>query len=1419
MKKKIFPVVTTILFAFFSQNASAVSAKKENPPSSSKSESQSNHPLRSSSSDTIPESLKPWISWALYGHEQELCPFLNSDSSRQCDWASPMTLNLEDKKGSFSFHARLYADGWVSLPGDENYWPLDVTFSGSSSAVILHNGVPQAFVPKGEYTVSGRFSWDTMPESLSIPAEVGVVKVTMREKLLEDIQRDEDGRLWMKGERSVLDTTLSEDNVTLEAYRLLVDDIPFQLVTRLTLKASGKTRDMILPSPLPEGFVAMSLASPLPTQIEKDGSLKIQIKPGDWEITLIARHQGPVTSLKAPDIQKDKDLTWPEEEIWSFQPQNHLRLVEVSGTPAVDPSQTTLPAEWKQWPAYRVRAGETIQLEERRRGDSDPAPDQISLRRDLWLDFDGKGMTIRDTISGTLVRSARLDMNPPWRLGHVASQGHDQLITSLGDDDKTGFEVRQGYLNLTAESRMDQRKTTLSATGWNHDFLNVRQILHLPPGWRLFAASGADRVQSTWLNRWTLLEIFFVLILSLSFAKLWGTQWGILAFLTMALVVPEMDGSVWIWISFPIFQGLLKLIPEGRFKSFLRLSRIATFLALVIVTVPFLVGHLRAALHPSLDPISDRGNIHKQQPSAIYRYPGVTSLDAVPEPEMGRVPVNAGEMDYQYQDNNKGAALSNNMINSLKKENSKKLRGKLKSQTNQLSANLENESEARLQTGPGIPEWDWRTVQIDWTGLVQKSETLKLFFIPPWLNMFLAFVRTGLICLLMLCVLDLPQSRWPKRLKRLAPRGNLMILIGLFTSLCVLPGAPAQAAELPSPDWIQALQTRLLKDPECFPNCTAISRMKLDVSPTQLTARLEVHMEAAGAVSLPGQLKEWTPRDVMLDGNPSFAGLLRTEDGRLWIDLPPGVHQVIVSGPLPQKRTVQIPLPTKPYFVSASVNGWTLEGLHENGLVDSNLRLVRSQSSPETASTSANNNPSVDIESLPSFVRVERHLILGLHWEVETRVVRLTPPGTGVVLQIPLLLGESVTTPGMRVADGQVMVNLGPQSSETSWKSTLLEAPSVLLKAPDTTQWTEVWTVETGLVWHLKMEGIPAIHHYEPTEDHRWIPEWHPWPGEEVTLSALKPQGIEGPTATIDRSDLTIIPGTRTTRSVLKFDLRSTLGSQHTITLPKDSELQSVSINDQIQPIRQVGDSVSIPLLPGQQTIQLTWNEPVGIKPVFKISAVDLGLPSVNSLVRFQNPERWILCVKGPRLGPAVLFWSTLIVIFLASLGLARTPLTTIKTYQWFLLGLGLTQIPVELSLIVVGWLLALGYRRRQPFAGPFAFDLIQLCLVGLTIGAMSVLVFSIQKGLLGLPDMQITGNGSSNEDLIWFQDRASSLLPRPVILSLPLYAYRLTMLAWALWLAMALIRWLRWGWDCFSSGGLWKPMLTVRKTEPQNKD
>jgi hypothetical protein len=98
-----------------------------------------------------------------------------------------------------------------------------------------------------------------------------------------------------------------------------------------------------------------------------------------------------------------------------------------------------------------------------------------------------------------------------------------------------------------------------------------------------------------------------------------------------------------------------------------------------------------------------------------------------------------------------------------------------------------------------------------------------------------------------------------------------------------------------------------------------------------------------------------------------------------------------------------------------------------------------------------------------------------------------------------------------------------------------------------------------------------------------------------------------------------------------------------------------------------------------------------------------------------------------------------------------------------------------------------------------------------LTIASLSVLFYAIQQGLLGLPDMQVGGNQSTAYDLKWYQDQAAAQLPRAWVLSVPLMAYRIVMLLWALWLAFALLRWLRWAWQCFTSGGMWRERKQIK--------
>jgi hypothetical protein len=190
-----------------------------------------------------------------------------------------------------------------------------------------------------------------------------------------------------------------------------------------------------------------------------------------------------------------------------FEARPALRLVSVEGV-GVDPQQTTLPQAWHQLPAFRMDPGASLRLVERRRGDAEPAPDDLHLARAWHLDFDGGGATVSDQLEGTVRARSRLEMGEATELGRASVNGVDQFLTRREGQPKVGVQLSPGPTAVTADSRVEGGVGRLPAVGWDRDVASLEATVELPPGWRLFHASGVDRAEWTWLTRWTLLDLF-----------------------------------------------------------------------------------------------------------------------------------------------------------------------------------------------------------------------------------------------------------------------------------------------------------------------------------------------------------------------------------------------------------------------------------------------------------------------------------------------------------------------------------------------------------------------------------------------------------------------------------------------------------------------------------------------------------------------------------------------------------------------------------------------------------------------------------------------------------------------------------------------------------------------------------------------
>ncbi|MCC9002432.1 MAG: hypothetical protein LM549_07405 [Candidatus Competibacter sp.] len=1311
---------------------------------------------------SIPAALQPWVDWVLYDQQDRRCP-VNYDAvdRRQCVWPSALQLTLDARGGQFS--QKIYTDreSWLILPGDRRHWPQEVRLDALLVPVLERDDRPAIKAPPGAHQIGGRFVWRALPDSIRVPTQNALLELRIDGRPVAVSRIESDGVLWLRQRPT---EPAQQDDLDLQVFRLLTDGIPFEVETRLELRVSGQAREEMLGPVLLPDFLPLALNSPLPARLEPDGRLRVQLRPGSWTINLTARHRGPVDALARPTIE----TPWPEQEIWSFRAQNALRVVQVSGAPALDPAQTRLPEAWRQWPAYLVQPSEALRFATRTRGDTESIPESLTLDRTLWLDFGGGGYTVQDRLSGNLNRT-RLDAAPALKLGRVEINGEDQFITQSSDAGATGVEVRRlNDLQLVADSRLELAAASdLATVGWRVAPQHVNATLNLPPGWRLLAATGPDSTGNAWLYSWNLLDLFVVLVIAFGFGKLWGWLWGIAALLGMALIYHEPNAPLYVWLNILAAVALLRVLPPGRFRVLIGVYRRLALLALLVIGALFAVQQVRSALYPQLEPFD-------------FDEPPLIGLAAfLPNEPM---PQAVEEMQAYNR--------APSSVVPRKGDRSKKMQ-------QQYAPDI------KVQTGPGLPVWNWQRATLRWNGPVAADERLQLWLLPPWGTRLLLLLGLALLAAMGGRVFVAgqrntdPASQPPHDGAEPGDIGSPGAAAAVLSLLLagLLLGAPLAArAEWPTPELLETLRDRLTEPPDCQ-RCGDLAALALTAKGGDLTLRLSLHAQVDTAVPLPLPREGLIVRAVELDGQAAI--LLRDPAQLLWLRLPAGLHELTVTAAVPDAvATLQLPLPMAPGRVELDVEGWLVEGYIE-GRADKQLQLTRQR---QTAATP------LQAGVMPPFVQVEREIVLDVDWQIRTRVRRLSQADSAAVVEIPLLPGERVTTPDVRVRDGRVLLNLPPDRAEAVWNATLSRSDSLVLKAAERDDFVEVWQLRAGSLWHVQSTGIPLVQRVDA--EGQWLPEWRPWPGEQVTLTIDRPEGAPGGTATIDRSQLQLNPGQRLSEATLEMTVRASRGADQTVTLPAGAILTSVRVNDVQQPIQQQGQQVVLPLTPGVQRIVLVWRSEQGIGTRYETPVVDLGSPSVNATLSVSLPRnRWVLLAGGPVMGPAVLFWGVLLVILVGAIVLARVGGTPLRVHEWFLLGVGLSQSHVLAILVVAGWLLLLA--RRKHWAdremGTFKFDLAQLALALLTLVAGAVLLGAIEQGLLGSPDMQIAGNHSSAWQLNWYQDRVAGSLPTAWVMSAPMLLYRGLMLAWALWLALAILRWLGWAWSCFSAGGLWR--------------
>jgi hypothetical protein len=1364
--------------------------------------------LSSFSGAQTPKDLAQWTHWVTEKEAEKFCPQEADANQTICAWPTELQLKITPSGADFSMKWKLFSETSVALPGGRSgggseliFWPLGVRSAGKTLAVINKDNLPIIKLPKGEHSINGKIPWKQIPQQLRVPDGTGrIILNKAGKKILA--AADENGMVWIGESPQAKEGSEESDAVRVQVFRKLSDGLPMILESEIRLLVSGKDRVWESGSLLTDGFELMNIESPLPVQVEEDGSFRLQVRAGSWTIKTRARTMQNPQSLRPMRLHS----TWPATEIWTFAQEPELRTVRPQSARPIDPQQSELPSSWKSLPAWLLSEKDSLLLQETLRGQQKSSSWEASLKRNYWLAFDGKDAVLHDELSGRVLDRMRLLNDDQVTLGRAERSGDALLITHMGDSTKQGLELAPGDLDLEITSQL-HKPFEFAVSGWNEKVSSVGLNLHMPPGWKLWHVSGPDNVSGTWISQWTLWTVFWVLLIAVATARLLNPMSGVLVFLSMALSFHSSEYPGYFWVVLLIVQALFAALAAPKARLWFRRIQITALAILSLLVIDFSITQVRLAIYPQLE---QEGYFRIN--NRIYESPNVlpevsSNIDAVLNNTAGLAPRKQAKKLRKRDPQAPQSRGALRMIGKASKERVSAYDSDYGTQAVQNNNNQWKKQmlEQKVQTGPGIPLWNWNSYYMSWSGNVSSGEQVHLYTWAPLAARTLRLVET-LLLILLLWIWFIQVRRQKEDIEKTkisdsakASKGkqvNVQAALFLMVGALVSGWSPAQAREYPSDALLHELKERSL--PElCSSDCQAIQSGQISILNKRLRIELDVAVSNDREFILPVQA--WQPDEILVDGRQAKAlrqiVQRRSKGASLAVALSAGNHRIRLSGGL-NGDLLQLPFTARAHNLEIKAPGWIISGLDEQqgaenfGSVQGTLELKRQVEVRQ-------NKAEWGAVRYKNFVRLRRDLKVDRDWTLYNRVTRLAPQRGSIHLRLPIWPGESIVTAGISVEKDSITIVIPEGQQYVSWTSRFQAVDTLALRALEMPEVSEIWSVQASPLWHMDAQGIPA------NNVRGQDPVWQPRPGEALQLILTQPQAVDGPTRTIEHLRLHADFGKRSADMSMDIKLLAGQGGELQIPLPKGATLKSLQHNEREQILSSLTDSFSVNVMPGGQSIKVNWDQKRDDGWWYTIPEIQLpqGLEASNVEIRMSSlRDHWVLWMSGPAIGPVVLLWGILAVLIAIAWALGYYGKTPIKTWQWILLFVGLSGVNEWGSLPFVLWIFALTAWPKLTIKDwdKWQVRLVQTVLLTLTLVSVISVLSAIPMGLLGRPDMHIINPGSGH--WLWFQDSAKGTLPQAHVLALPLWVYRGVMLVWALWLVWNFINWIKWAWQSFAS-------------------
>jgi hypothetical protein len=1322
-------------------------------------------------SDWIPSELKGWVPWVLHGAEDSLCPEISS--TRTCLALSRVEVAVHGNTATWSVEGWRWSPGSVPLPGDDGTWPQ--AFSGSTRLPVVSAGEgsearPSVRVGAGPFRIRGTLGWSGDRSSIPLPPGAATEALTRDGRPLES----RDHQLWLESAPVADRSKTADSSLRVRVFRSVSDGVPMRVTTTVRIEAGGAEREVSLDGMVPAGALPTEVQGDLPADMDRAGHLRVHLRPGTWSVTASAVWVVPPSILRPSEASSP----WPQSEIWSFEPDPSLRTVEVNAPHPVDARQAGVPGSDGRLPTWNLGRGEEMALRETLRGKPKTDSVQAALRREVWIDFQGGGMTLVDHLDAGMSNPQRISVRPGFRLCRAQdATGRPILLGSLGSGEQ-GFPV-QGTGAYELQLRREGStwgSFPVSSTGWDLGKANLR--VHLGPGWRLLSISGGGASWGSWFDRWNLWNIFMVVLAVGLVARLGSKRSAVLA--GAVLVLGCHDGiGVGHWLhalaALGVWALLREKIPGSGPTRVASLWALLASLVLVGVQVGFTVGQMRLAMHPALEwtGVSEDGGFI----GAL----GASRKAAEARDDQTEAKRDDGSADLRSVPS---APASSPDAMSMVRLRAKGTMGMSEVRTRPAAFAPEEDPAGMraAQVGVGVPDGRQGSAEgnMEWEGFVRADKTCRIVALSPaWLRMWRIFTVLGAWALLVV----LFRRRFPV----LAVRAGGFLRPGPAAALLLLFLPGAVRAQIPAADVLSRLRERLLEPAPCGDACARAVECRVRAQGDRLSVEIDVEAQSRAVLRLPKG--DWRHASTVVPHGAAGADSEGT-----WAVVEPGFQTLRLEGEAAGDRFVLDLTDLDPARVRVEAPGWRDVGDREES-----VQLVR-----DAARTSSTTRDTTRADLAP-LALVRREITLSREWRCRTTVSRASGSTGPLAVPVPLVAGEEPV--GKVVVAGKAVQAVVPAgSSETSWESRLPMGAGIRLQAMDSGAWTETWSVRTSAQWHFQARGLPAA------GDGAF---WSPLPRETLWVAVTRPVPLEGAGLVVRSANLEA-SGADLSGESLSAQVETSAPSDLLVALPEGARLRSVTVGNAAQePARAPDGRLRVSLPTGTSFLQVSWTGASRDGIWRPASAASLSAAGTNFTTTLPEPrDGWVVALGGPGAGPAILWWGVLAAMALLSWLLSRIPGQPLGFWSWFLLFAGTSTVQHLAAAPFAIWVVAIVLRARglPERWTPRGFRIAQIGLAGLTAFSFLCLLSLVPTGLLGRPETFISEPGP----LSWFVDRSTGALPRPWMVVLPLWLWRALLLAWSLWLVRSLLAWSRWSWQAVAVGGLWKSDAPVPPKEPE---